>query len=237
MRMLSKLVNTVIVPFRDFIYPPLCFICDQRLSDGEDRVCRTCWSSFRRFDAGDPVGQSLKDRFAEGGVSDFLSCFYFEKEGKLQEAIHLLKYHGIKSMGVMLGREIGKRMRETGNFYDADYLVPIPLHKLKLRERGYNQSEMLCRGIREFTGIPVDTNLIRRRRYTQSQTQLDLKERKQNVEDAFEIPPKRLPEVQRKTIILVDDVITTGCTMIACAREFVNAGTKTVLAVSAAVAE
>jgi ComF family protein len=234
---MHEFIKHIITPFSDFLFPPLCFVCDRRLENGDVRVCMECWSSFRPFNVGDKVWYELNGRFTDGGVGGFLSCFYFEKEGKLQEVIHLLKYRGIKSMGVMLGREIGKRMRETGNFYDADYLVPIPLHKLKLRERGYNQSEMLCRGIREFTGIPVDTNLIRRRRYTQSQTQLDLKERKQNVEDAFEIPPKRLPEVQRKTIILVDDVITTGSTMIACAREFVNAGTKTVLAVSAAVAE
>lgn len=237
MRILSKLVNKVVVPFRDFIYPPLCFICNHRLTDGEDRVCRVCWSGFRTFSVGDPVGQMLKERFAEGGVSDFLSCFYFEKVGTLQDVIHLLKYRGIKSMGIMLGREIGKRIVEKEDFRSADWLVPVPLHRLKERERGYNQSQFLCKGIAEITGIPFNRDLIRRVRYTQSQTQLNMEERKENVHEAFEIPPVRRGDVVGKKVILVDDVITTGSTVLACAHEFIKAGVKSVFAASAAVAE
>lgn len=235
--MLQALKN-ILLPFSDFIYPSLCFVCEKHLRDGERRVCRECWSSFRAFNVGDPIWHELKNRFGQDGVvNDFLSCFYFEKDGRLQDVVHFLKYRGIHSMGVMLGREIGTRILQNKEFSTVDFLVPVPLHRLKERERGYNQSEMLCKGIREVTGIPMDTGLIRRMRYTKSQTQLNLEERRENVEGAFVVPLKRSSHVKGMTIILVDDVITTGATVIACARAFVNAGVKTVYAVSAAVAE
>lgn len=236
--MLHAVLNRFVVPFRDFVYPPLCFVCGKRMEDGDVRVCGECWSSFRPFNVGDRVWHELHGRFTgEGVVKDFLSCFYFEKDGKLQNVIHLLKYGGIKSMGVMLGREIGRNILSNADLSSADCLIPVPLHTLKQRERGYNQSEMLCRGITEVTGIPTEVDIIRRRKYTQSQTQLNLEQRRENVEDAFGIPARRCAGVHGKEIILVDDVITTGSTIMACARELVNAGAKAVYAASAAVAE
>lgn len=235
--MLKAFYNSIVIPFRDFIYTPLCFVCNERLENDGERVCRECWSSFPLFNVGDPMWLELKKRFdQEGAVSDFLSCFYFEQEGKLQQVIHLLKYQGMKSMGVMLGREIGERIAKHLLFSTADALIPVPLHKLKERERGYNQCEFLCKGIAEVTVIPIKANFISRTKYTKSQTQLNFEERRENVGDAFAVPPASLSEIQRKTLILVDDVITTGSTINACAQELVAAGAKSVLAVSAAIA-
>lgn len=236
--MRQTFLSRLFVPFRDFLYPPLCFVCDGRMEDGAARVCGGCLSSFRRFHVGDPVWYELHNRFKEeGAVSEFLSCFYFEKEGRLQDVIHMLKYRGIKTMGVMLGREIGQRILSSTTISSADCLVPVPLHTLKRRERGYNQSEFIGRGIMEVTGIPMRVDLLRRCKYTQSQTQYNLEQRWENVEDAFEVPRRSLDDVQGKKLILVDDVITTGSTILSCARELLKAGADVVYAASVAVAE
>jgi ComF family protein len=119
----------------------------------------------------------------------------------------------------------------------GDYLVPIPLHRRKLRERGYNQAELIASGMSEVTGIPVRTDLVRRKKFTQTQTMLSLEERKKNMDDAFEEVPVAIRNLENNTCILVDDVITTGSTIISCARELRAAGASRTIAASSALAE
>ncbi|MBI4810491.1 MAG: ComF family protein [Ignavibacteriales bacterium] len=185
-----------------------------------------------------PTWLELKSKFdAESIVKDILSCYLFEKEGKLQEVIHLLKYRGVKSVGIMLGEDIGRKISVNNLFAGADYLIPVPLHKLKQRERGYNQSEFICKGISKITDIPINTTVVNRTKYTQSQTQLNLVERKENVGDAFKINEKVRHLVQGKTFLIVDDVITTGATINSCAKELLAAGASSILVASAALAQ
>ncbi|HCA78588.1 MAG TPA: hypothetical protein DEP53_02525, partial [Bacteroidetes bacterium] len=115
-----------------------------------------------------------------------------------------------------------------------DAVVPVPLHKRKLRERGFNQSLLIARGISGVLGIPVRADLVRRTRWTQTQTALSKEERKQNVEDAFECGETNL---QGLCVIVVDDVITTGATIEAVARALEASKAKTVIAASAAIAQ
>jgi ComF family protein len=125
-------------------------------------------------------------------------------------------------------------------FLSPDFLVPVPLNKLKQRERGYNQVEFICRGISDVTRMMIERSLIVRKRYTQSQTELDRNRRRENVEGAFAVNPKNPAAASGaltgRSIVLVDDVITTGATVEACARELVAHGADRVLAVSAALA-
>jgi ComF family protein len=236
--MLQTFQRAFVTPILDFIYPPLCFVCQQRLSAKEKNVCSSCWSGITPLRHDHPVWNELRDKFIAGGmVQDFLSCYLFEKEGSLQHIIHLLKYEGIKSVGIRLGKEIGKQMMNNSSFCNADYLVPVPLHTLKKRERGYNQSECICKGISEVTAISMDTSFVIRKKYTRTQTQLNIQERKKNVGDAFIVPEKSRLAIKGKTFILVDDVITTGSTINACAQELVANGAAGVLAASVALAE
>ncbi len=212
--------------------------CDRLLLKNEERICCACWEKVTKISPADPTWKEILERFlAEGVVNDILSCYLFEKEGVFQKVIHLLKYQGMKSIGVDLGCNIGKRMIECSYYSSADYLIPVPLHRLKARERGYNQSEYLCRGISQITGIPIGPGIIKRKKYTQSQTTLTIEERKLNVGGAFFLDPKYIPAVKGKTFILVDDVITTGSTINACARELRSHGAQEVYAASAALAE
>jgi ComF family protein len=236
--MLSFLLSSVIVPIRDFLYPPLCFVCDTPLTGEEDRVCLRCWGSFKRIGALHPVWQGAATALRSAGeVSDLVSCYLFEKEGALQTVVHLLKYSGMKVLGTRLGREVGVAVREHPSMSKADVIIPVPLHPLKQRERGYNQSDYLCRGISESSGIPAAGTILRRTRYTSSQTHLTHRERVENVKGAFELRRGATMGIRGKKCILVDDVITTGATLNACAQLLHAAGAERVFAASAAVAE
>ena len=234
---IAALLRAALNPFIDFIYPPVCLTCKHILAEREERICSRCWDSFTTLD---PSGGRISDirmRFLmDGFVSDCLSCYSFEKEGRFQEVIHLLKYGGMSSLGVQLGREIGRTIRSDQRFAAADLVVPVPLHSLKKRERGYNQCDYLCHGISEVVHIPVERSLLVRTRYTESQTQLSVGKRKENVEGAFSIKPRCAAMLKGKVIMVVDDVITTGATIAACARVIFEHGASSVLAASAGLA-
>jgi ComF family protein len=236
--MIQTLIKNILVPFQDFIYPPVCLTCNNLRTNRSSKVCANCWSALTPITDAHPTWQEIKGKFRqEGVVEDVMSYYLFEKEGKLQEIVHLLKYRGIRSVGIELGRIVGGCVKRDLRLVSADYLLPVPLHRIKRRERGYNQSEYICEGISEVTNIPVNSSLLVRRKYTHSQTQLNIDERRQNVGDAFMIEEKYLPVVKDKTFILVDDVITTGSTINACARELQTCGAMVVYAVSAALAQ
>jgi ComF family protein len=238
MNLFKKIHDLVIIPFRDFIFSPLCFLCNQRLEPNEDRVCDKCWSEFTKVNHTTSVYKELKARFETGKVVDgFVSCYLFEKEGKFQEAVHLLKYRGIKSIGVNMGIEVGKNIIGFSEFNNIDYITPVPLHKLKNRERGYNQNEYLCKGVSKILDKEVLPKLISRKKYTQSQTKLNLQERRLNVAEAFTINPKLTAEISGKNILLVDDVITTGSTIEAAAQVLKQNGALLVYASSAGLAK
>jgi ComF family protein len=210
-------------------------LCSNELHEKEKRVCAQCWSSFIRIQKDDPAFLDLKNKFiAAGVVDDCFSLFLFEEKGKLQEVLHLLKYSGFASLGFRLGEEIGRRLIEDAPFQQADILLPVPLHKLKMRERGYNQSEYICRGISSITKIPVNTSLIKRIKFTATQTKLNLEERNKNVTGAFVVSKRYEKGLEGRKVILVDDVVTTGSTINACARELRKKGVLSVFSASVA---
>jgi ComF family protein len=232
------IAKSILDPILQFVYPPLCLACGETLEGHERLVCEGCWQSVESVHPEDDLYQQFLTKLtSEGLISGLFSPFYFEKEGKLQSIIHGLKYQGYTSLGVKAGRKIGELIEATHVLPKADVLLPVPLHPLKKRERGYNQSELICQGIEEVTGISVRTDLLRRRKYTVSQTQLSLEERKENVGDAFEINEKRRDEIAGKSFIVVDDVITTGSTINACAEALCDAGAERVHAAAIALAK
>jgi ComF family protein len=235
--MLSRVSYALLKPILDFVYPPVCFVCDELLTEGEHVVCLTCWNSFSRITSTHPTWVEIGEKFATEGVVDgLLSWALFEKEGRFQEVIHLLKYQGIQSVGVRFGQEIGRLIADNAVFSEAEYVIPVPLHKVKKRERGYNQSELICAGISGATGITSHPAMMIRKKYTQTQTKLDVAQRKENVADAFIVNPKFVHDIRGKTFILVDDLITTGSTINACAKVLKENGAVNVYAASVALA-
>jgi ComF family protein len=141
---------------------------------------------------------------------------------KIMQIVHLYKYNGKKSLGLRIGDEAGKFISTIPLLRKADMLVPVPLHRVRRRERGYNQSEIIARRAAAATGIPVSAECLRRIVDNPSQTGLSLEERHENVKGIFKVTAPE--EVVGKTLILIDDVMTTGVTMNECARVFREAG-------------
>lgn len=161
---------------------------------------------------------------------------YGEYEGALRGLIHLLKYQNIRSAARPLGRRLAQTIRcVCSNFSGVHVLVPVPLHRQRHRTRGFNQAELITRvALRELQGLPLELapKALKRTRFTESQTGFTREQRRDNLRGAFAVSdPAR---VRGRSILLVDDVLTTGATANECSRILLRAGAKQVLVVTVA---
>jgi ComF family protein len=147
----------------------------------------------------------------------------------MREAIHRLKYSNSQDLAAPLGEMMVSYWREAP--FPADVIVPVPLHTRRLRERGYNQAALLARELGKGVGLPVLERALIRVRYTSPQVDLNAEERKENVQGAFHCPTDR---VAGKSVLLVDDVYTTGATLEACSLALKQRGVLTVWALTLA---
>ena len=228
--------------FRDWLdsiinlfYPRVCAACGEPLLKGEETVCLKCRYALPKtgyeLHPDNPVAQMFQGRVKLHAAT---ACFFFAKSGKVQHLIHELKYKKNKEAGVFLGREMGQNLKEAPLFQDIDYLIPVPLHPKREQQRGYNQSLMIAQGINEVTGIPIGDKYLVRVKYTETQTHKTAEERHQNVKDIFEL--HHADELQGKHLLLIDDVLTTGATLEACARQLEHISGITISVATAACA-
>ncbi len=159
----------------------------------------------------------------------------FHREGAYRHIIHALKYQKFRSIGIRLGQIIGIKLLDQHSEFDI--IVPVPLHRVKLRERGYNQSDLIAQGISSIFHKPIVSGCLRRMKNTASQTTLSIEDRQQNMKNAFIILPKQEHYVKAKSCLLVDDIITTGATVRACIAVLRRAGAARIIVVSSALAE
>lgn len=231
-----KVYASLISPFMDFIFPPLCLHCQRLLETSERHLCESCWNEIPKITPLNPLFIATHNKLITSQtVSELYSVYIFEKDRPFQALVHSMKYEGRTSIGLRLGETLGKLLQD--NHVQADLLIPIPLHRVKLRERGFNQAERIAKGVSQKTGIPIDANLVHRTKNTQTQTLLSIEKRKKNMDEAFTLHPAKTEMVRGRICILVDDVVTTGSTIISCARELVKAGASNVIVGSAALAE
>ncbi|MCX6120948.1 MAG: double zinc ribbon domain-containing protein [Ignavibacteriales bacterium] len=233
---IRDLTNRLTSPFLDFLYPPVCVACNKPLPDGGQKVCMDCWNAIPLVTQHLHLYQETRAKLRSGGdINDLVSCFVFEKEGSFQHIAHALKYKEYKSIGIDLGIRIGETLEEWN--FEVDLLIPVPLHRIKQRERGYNQSEFIARGISSVIGKPIVLNAVCRTRHTLTQTKLTIEERRKNMEHAFELSPHSSDILFEQKCLLVDDVITTGATTNSCAQVMHLAGAAKIIAAAAALAE
>ena len=217
----------------DFIYPPFCIVCQTSLSKDERLICDNCWNNFPQIDGTVNIAREIRSKLSDPiYFSNAISVWEFSSP--IQQAIHYLKYQNFRFLAGRIGRIMAKKLKDLSLPLAETVLIPVPLHKTRLRERGYNQSSLICETIVVETGVQNCDNNLQRIRYTKSQTKLSAIERTKNVKDAFSI--LHAEEIKNKVIILVDDVITTGATMNACAKELIENGAKSVYLFSAAKA-
>lgn len=196
-------------------FPKICLSCDERLSESEQFICSICFNSLRFLEDICPIcgAPETTENCNVCKTNEFLfdkarSVFMFNKI--VQNIIHEFKYNEMTRIAKFMGALSQEYLERFQPFDHIDYIVPVPLHKVKKRSRGFNQAEYIAREISKNMNSKYLPMLIKRKRFTETQTKLNKEQRKKNVSLAFKINLKY--EIKGKNILLVDDVFTTGAT-------------------------
>lgn len=199
----------------NLFFPKVCFACQFQLSDFEHYVCTHCRHSLPvtnfHLDNDDTV---LKAFYGRAKIEQATALLRFEKKSITQQLMHNLKYKGYQEIGVFLGQWLGAELKELKAYQNIDVVIPVPLHKKKLRKRGYNQVAKFGQEIALQLEIDYYDDVLIKITNTTSQVNKSRFSRWINNEELFAIQNKE--KIQGKHILLVDDVITTGATMEAC---------------------
>lgn len=208
--------------FGRLFYPASCASCSSALLLQEKYICTMCQitlpvSNYHQMKI-NPMDSLLKLRMRVDFISSYL---LYDKGLSTQNILHSIKYNGNKLLAYHLGLLYGLEIKASFEHF-PDYIVPVPLHKRKQRQRGFNQSEFWANGLAGSLGVPSLTDSLVRTKFTKTQTRKTREERIKNVSNVFSVKNKEL--IKGKSILLVDDVITTGATLEACGNELWNAG-------------
>lgn len=211
----------VFFPLWHLVWPRQCAMCGRVLSMSEDIFCEKCrctalpkteegWHRDNRLEclfAADEYSssRSLADKFIRGAAY----CFYPDGH-PIRQAIQLMKFDSKPEIGRELGRMAAEEWKDSGFFDEIDYIIPLPLHKDRYRKRGYNQAEWIAMGIRDVTGLPIDTSHLTRTENNDQQSQKSIEDRRK-LGNIFAV--KHSEELRGKHVLLVDDVVTSGSTM------------------------
>ena len=208
----------------DLISPRLCVICGHRLSVTEEVICSKCNLHLpRTFFQQDPYENVMAKLFwGQIPVERATALFYFEAHAETANIIYELKYKNHPEIGEVMGRMMAKELQPSGFFDGIDAIVPVPLAKKRQRQRGYNQSVEIARGVSAVTQLPIYNKVVRRTVFEGSQTNKGRWERNENVEKVFQLADD--DNMDGKHLLIIDDVVTTGATVIACAKELVKVG-------------
>lgn len=216
--------------FDDFlalVFPKTCCLCKRSLFEFEDQLCKPCISKLPVANYHlRPQNNDLVTKILGLTKPNLVMSFLrFTKKGHSQKLLHQLKYRNKPEIGIELGRIYGQLLKTAGFQDNWDQITPVPLHSTKFKRRGYNQSEQFALGLHTSLNVPVVLS-INRRVFTETQTQKSRMERLQNVEGVFEVVESSL--ISGKRILIVDDVMTTGATLISCANLLLENGAQTV---------
>lgn len=232
--------------FELVFFPSFCKICGQFLESPMERVlCRSCLDKIAPERA---ASCPSCGRFFEGAGEPHLclSClkgpapFSIHRSGaryqrELKDAILLFKYRRYRTLGKNMARFVAEALKkEDGLWSGVDIIVPVPLHRRRLRDRGFNQAEVIAKEISRLKRIPLEKKALKKVRNIPAQTSLEHQERMKNVRDVFE--PRREERIRDKVVLLVDDVYTTGSTLRESAAALKRGGAKEVRAVTVAQA-
>lgn len=228
-------IKNYLKDFFNLFYPSICFACGNHLYDGEDSICIACRVSlpytFDENESNNKCARVFKGRVKINGAS---SLFYFKKKSKVQNLLHYLKYKGSEGVGLVLGNIHAELLMKSSIFKEIDLIIPVPLHPNKFKMRGYNQAALLAKGYAEVMKVEYLENILVRVKNTSTQTHKSRFERYENMNNVFEC--KQIEQLRNKNILLIDDVITTGSTLEACAEVLIKYGCSGVWIASAAIA-
>jgi len=209
---------------KDIVYiffPKVCLCCKEHLTNNEATICIKCRHDLPltnfSVEANNLVEKSFYGRIL---VENATALFYFLKKGKVQQLIHELKYNKQQQVGNFIGNWLGDEIIESNRFKNIDYIVPVPLHRKKLKTRGYNQVTTFGESLAKKLTIEFNNNFLIKISSTKTQTKKLRLDRWKNVQELFIVQNKI--DLENKHILLIDDIITTGATLEACSNAFNN---------------
>lgn len=207
--------------FISLFYPKVCYACGNSLYRNEEVICTFCRFHLPKTDfhkrPDNPLAVVFWGRVNLENVSAF---YFFSKRGKVQRLMHRFKYKGNQEIGVYLGRLYGLELKQEPAYNSIDMIIPVPLHPNKQRKRGFNQSEKFAEGLAQTLGIGLETKALIRTHASETQTRKSRFNRWENVKEIFQVTDPQ--KIANKHILLVDDVITTGATIEACAKHLLE---------------
>ena len=204
MKILSNLLS--------LFYPKMCAACGNALQQNESCLCLECLLHLPETENYKEHNNTLRSLFdGRTRVEEVASLMSYKKESNVQKILHNFKYNGQKEIGKYLGEYFGKQLITEERFRKIDFIIPIPLHKKKLRKRGFNQSEWIAQGLSISMNIPSRTDILFREDFTETQTKKNRYARWMNVKEVFTL--KDFKSIKNRHIAICDDVLTTGATM------------------------
>jgi len=215
-----KFIKPFFFDFFNLFFPNNCHICDSGLLNGEDIICTDCLIKLPRTNYHLQIDNPISKMFYSMPEFKYATAYFFFHKGSVfQEALHQLKYKGMERVGEELGKLFGAEIVDSV-FSEIDVIIPVPLHRLKYKKRGFNQSEIIAVGMSETMNRPLDIISVIRTVNTETQTKKNLEQRKENVSSIFHV---KFPEnLKNKHVLLIDDVVTTGSTLISLAEEILK---------------
>jgi len=203
--------------FLALLYPRNCVSCGNSLFKHEEQICNYCYLNLPKTNFHKQQRNPVDALFYGRTPLLLASSFYlFTKKGSIQKVLHAIKYGSNKDLAALVGKWYAEDLKTNEIISKADFIIPVPLHSKKFKIRGYNQSEEFARGLSEGLKIVLNTSVLKRKEFTETQTKKSKYERWENVEEVFElISPETF---KNKHVVLVDDVITTGATIEACCQ-------------------
>ncbi len=223
LKRLTREIRTVVNELLATVFPYRCTVCGRRLATGEKHLCTGCYMQLPftrlRGERGNVIERLFWEKIPIRRANAFIKYIPGTDSSR---AVKQMKYGNRPELGLYFGRAMALELLGTDFFNGVDVIVPVPLHRSKQHRRGYNQSERLAAGIGEITGLPVRRDLVERVRNTDTQTKKTHDERRRNMAGAFRLV--KAAEAGGKHILLVDDVITTNATLLACAEALMQAG-------------
>lgn len=205
----------------DLIFPKLCFGCREILLNNEHTICYQCRNSLPLTHHCSLSKNEAIQKFYGRVPIEYASCFlYFSKGGIVQNILHNLKYHNQPEISYFLGKMYAQHIQTSTYYKNIDAIIPVPLHKDKLRNRGYNQLDGFAKALSEELKAPISQHLLYKTKNYSSQTKKNIFDRTSKTEEKFEI--KFSEEDYNKHYLLIDDILTTGGTLESCSKKILT---------------
>ncbi|MFT4753563.1 MAG: ComF family protein [Salibacteraceae bacterium] len=228
-------LTTLLTDFIALMYPEICIGCGDALKHSDTMICFTCSIDLpiTHFEhhPDNPVERLF---WFKTQIESAMAGYFFSKKSRMQKMIHSFKYQGNEEAAIFMGEKIGHMLQSSQRFSTIDIVVPVPLHEEKMRLRGYNQAEKIGLGISNILNIPLVTESLIRNQHNATQTKKTLFNRWENVNSIFTVVQPE--KIEHMHVLIVDDVITSGSTIEACAKTILKLPSTKISIASVAVA-